>query len=104
MRQGLLSFHDYIVRRRYSSGRGSKAGWQFVIRALGDPHVPNARRWDELHEYLRRRGEDACSIRAARAVWSSYTSRLSRLRVEQRDPPGRGYYSSSDTQLRETER
>jgi hypothetical protein len=81
-----LSFRAYIRGRRYGSGRGSKEGWQFVIRALGDPCLPDAKRWDELCDYLRERGDDADSIRGARAVWSSYTARLTRIRAGQRGP------------------
>jgi hypothetical protein len=80
-----LSFHNYLNRRRYRSGRGSDEGWQFVARALGDPHLPNATSWKELHHYLRKGGEDERLIRAARCVWRSYMSRLVRIRAEQQE-------------------
>jgi hypothetical protein len=86
-----LSFQAYIRGRRYGSGRGSEEGWQFVIRALGDPCLPDAKRWDELCDYLQECGDDAKSIRAARAVWSSYTAKLTRIRAGQRDMAQSGH-------------
>lgn len=80
-----LTFHDYLLGRRYRSGRGSKEGWQFVARALGDPQLPDALSWEELQDYLRECGEDERLIRAAKGVWRSYISRLVRIRAGQRE-------------------
>ena len=86
-----MSFHDYIRTRRYQFGRGSRDGWMFVARALGDPDLPDAASWPELRAYLQRCGDDPGAVRAARVVWNSYLSLLTRLR---RAPaPAPAYFS-----------
>ena len=75
-----LSFRDYIGTRRYQPGRVSKGGWDFVARAQGDPHLPDARDWSELRAYLERCGEDESTITAARTVWNSYLALLTKMR------------------------
>jgi hypothetical protein len=74
------SFHDYIRTRRFHHGRGSKAGWLFVIRALGDGDLPDASSWQELRTYLERKWGDPAETEAARVVWNSYLSWLTKKR------------------------
>lgn len=75
-----MSFHDYIQTRCYHYGRGSKAGWDFVARALGDACLLDATTWTELRAYLERCGDNASSIRAAQVVWNSYLALLTKQR------------------------
>jgi hypothetical protein len=74
------SFLDYIRTRRFHHGRGSKAGWLFVVRALGDDALPDASTWQELRTYLQQRWGDPAAIDAAQVVWNSYLSWLTKKR------------------------
>jgi hypothetical protein len=75
-----MSFREYIATRRYQFGRGSNEGWAFVARALGDAAFPDVGSWTELRAYLEACGDDLASIDAARVVWNSYLSLLTKLR------------------------
>jgi hypothetical protein len=75
-----MSFRDYIRTRRYQFGRGSKAGWLFVARALGDANLPDATSWPELRAYLTQSWEDPAAVDAAQVVWNSYLSLLTKKR------------------------
>jgi hypothetical protein len=76
----IISFHRYISTRKYHQGRGSNAGWAFIAHALGDPDLPEATSWQELHAYLLAKGAERGMIEAGRTVWRSYLSHLSKER------------------------
>ena len=75
-----ISFRRYISTRKYHQGRGSRAGWEFVAFALGDPKLPDAASWAELRAYLTRCGAGQAMLDASNIVWRSYISHVSKAR------------------------
>ena len=76
----VTSFLQYLYTRRYHGGRGSDAGWAFVAYALGDAKLPDATSWHELRAYLDQCGGGPPMIEAAKIVWGSYSSLVSKQR------------------------
>jgi hypothetical protein len=81
-----LTFHDYVLNRRYDFGRGSRESWNFIAYARGDPSLLNVNNWRELRAGLERRNLAANVVQAGRAVWQSYLWYRGRLKREGYDP------------------
>jgi hypothetical protein len=71
-RPSTQSFGDYLQSRRYDYGRGSRSAWSFIAFARGVGQLPDARRWQELHQYLCEIGATEELIEGARTVWRSF--------------------------------
>lgn len=92
----ITSFLQYLLTRRYHGGRGSDAGWTFVAYALGDAKLPDATSWHELRAYLVQCGGGPPMIDAAKIVWGSYSSLVSKQRgSEMMDAFGRSGVTAS---------
>lgn len=65
------SFRDYVLSRRFHSGRGWKSGWPFVILALGSDDILSASSWPDLRDILLRLGHDD-RLKGAYDVWRRY--------------------------------
>lgn len=77
-----VSFRAYVLSRRFSSGRGWKSGWPFVVWALGHDEILTATSWPELREGMVRLGRDDLR-KGAHDVWRRYIqSRREPHRVE----------------------
>lgn len=77
-----LTFHDYVLNRRYDFGRGSSESWNFIAHARGDPSLLDVNSWRELRVCLEQRNLAANMVRAGRAVWGNYLWYRNRLKKE----------------------
>ena len=63
-----MPIKEYLKHRRAAD---TPEG-DFVADALRDPDFPDAKSWDELEGYLRRRNACPEAITAGRVVWRQY--------------------------------
>lgn len=74
------SFGEYLQSRRYHYGRGSRGAWSFIAFARGDGRLPDARKWQDLHDYLCEIGATEELIEGARIAWRSFGAYRSHAR------------------------
>ncbi len=62
-------FRSFIISRRWGDDLSD-----FVRNATGDLRLPDAKMWEELEAYIKRRDPDApaSTISAARYIWQLY--------------------------------
>lgn len=73
-----VSFHAYVMARKYDFGRGGSETWRFIAFARGAVDFPDAANWAELQAYLERSGFADEFLSPARSAWSSFTAFRSR--------------------------
>lgn len=83
-----LTFHDYVLNRRYDFGRGSRESWNFIAHARGDPSLLDVTSWAELRAGMEQRNLAVNMAQAGRVVWESYLRYRGQLKKENsRVPP-----------------